>query len=711
MSKNKNNNSGKRYDKDASDADKQAYWISELTAAKKSQVKWQERAKAINKRFIDERSGADSNKSKFNLFSANVGILQSACYARIPKPDISRRFKDADDQVGRVAALILERAITYELETDGYFDTTAKNIVLDRLVAGCGAGWVRYDVEQESTSVDRMNPSMESFQISDSADEQAFDDTASFYQEAPEDVITDEQTPIDYVHWNDLIWSPARTWDEVRFVARRVYMSEDAFADRFGDEMAANVSYQTGKGDTRANNGVKVENDIQEQVEVYEIWDKTCKTVIFFSFYSSVILDEKDDPLNLPGFFPTAKPLLANATTDRFMPTPDYILVQDQYEELDQINNRISKLVAAVKVVGVYNASAAGLKDLLQAGTENVMIPVQNWDAFWDKGGVKGQIDFLPITEVATVLGSLNSARDVIKAQIYELTGISDITRGVSQQYATATAEQIKSHYASMRLTVLQQSIAEYFSGLIQLKAHLMCKFYEPERLLARAGTLAKADQAYIQDAMMLLKNDGLTHFRLQISVDSLQLPDWNADKAAKTELLHGISQFLGQALPAAKETPELAPLMMKLLSFAVSGFKAADSIEGEIQDGLRQLQVAALQRASQPPAPPKPDPAQLALQQSQQRLEMENQHELLRGQAMQHQQQNQLTLDTQRAAHVHELAIMKMQSDDQNRQQELSIQMRKLEIEEAKLEVEKEKLELAKLQTVVSAHPNSLNM
>lgn len=696
MSNKNNKNSGKRYDKDASDADKQLYWISELTAAKKSQVKWQDRGRKIYKRYVDDRSGSDSNKSKFNLFATNVGILQSALYARIPKPDVSRRFKDADDQIGRVASLILERALSYELETDYKFDTVAKNVILDRLVTGFGAGWVCYDCESQDVMT-----GLDDFQLSDSVE--TGEDYAAYL--APEQEIIDEQTPIEYVHWSDLLWSPARTWDEVRFVARRVYMSEADFADRFGEEAAKNISFQTGKGDDKSNNGIKVENDIQEQVEVYEIWDKPSKTVVWFSFSFHCVLDEMEDPLDLPGFFPTTKPLLANATTDSFMPIPDYIRVQDQYEELDKINNRISKLVDAVKVVGVYNSQATGLKNMLSNGQENQMIPVDNWDVFADKGGVKGQVDFMPLAEIITVIGGLNQARDVIKAQIYELTGISDVIRGTNQQYSTATAEQMKGQYANMRLSVVQQDIAQYFSGLVQHKAHLMCKFYEPERLLARAGTLSAADQPYIPQAIALLKNEGLAHFRLQISVDSLQLPDWNADKASRTELLQGISQFLSQAVPATQATPELAPLMVKLLGFAVSGYKGAEPIEGEIQEGLRKLQDSAQKKAMQPPALPKPDPAEIQMQQNQQKMQMDNQHELIRSQAMQQQQQNQLTLDTQRAKNDHELALMKMQSDDQNRQQELILAERKLDIEERRLAIEEEKLELAKLEVVVKGN------
>ena len=54
-----------------------------------------------------------------------------------------------------------------------------------------------------------------------------------------------------------------------------------------------------------------------------------------------MILDEKDDPLELPDFFPNPDPLLANPTNDRRIPVPDYIQYHDQARELDSITARI----------------------------------------------------------------------------------------------------------------------------------------------------------------------------------------------------------------------------------------------------------------------------------------------------------------------------------------------------------------------------------
>lgn len=672
------------------------YWIAELAAAKKKVQKWHRQGDIVVDKFLDKRGTFETNARHCNLFPANAVILQSALYARIPQPDVSRRYRDPKDQVGRVASLILQRVLSYELDTDNYFDTTAKNIILDRIVAGAGVGWVRYDVETSAPEVPI------DFQITDDQDE--LTEQISF-----EPIIDDENTPIDYVHWKDFFWSPARTWDEVRWVARRVFMDERALINRFGDELALGIPM---RGDESDQSKTKVEDTYTtSQAEIYEIWDKTTKTAYFVCLDCDYLLDEKEDPLGLPGFFPTAKPLFANVTTNDLLPLPDYVLVQDQYEQLNELNQRISTITESIRVVGVYDSKHSELKSMLTDAAENEMIPVTSWQSFSENGGLRGAMDFMPTRPMAEVLQPLYRAVAETKAQIYELTGISDIVRGQSQQYVTAQAESMKGQYASLRLTTMQQSVAEYFSGLINLKAHLICKFYEPERILQRCGALFDNDLPYVAEAIALLKDQGLRHFRINVSVDSLQMPDWNADKQSKTELLMSISQFMGQALPVAQKTPELAPLLLNLLRFGVTGYKGAAPIEGVIEDGLRDLEKAAQQKAMTPPAPQKPSPDEIKLQLEQMRTQVDIQVAQGKMAADQERAKDQLALDQSRAANEAQIAQIKAQADADKARLDAEIAMRKLALEEAKLELERQRLALEhqKLAAQMAPEPTAI--
>lgn len=673
------------------------YWIAELTAAKKKVEKWHKQGDNIFDKFLDKRSTYDRNARHCNLFPANTAILQSALYARIPQPDVSRRYRDSKDQVGRVASLILQRVLSFELEDrDHYFDTTAKNIILDRIVAGAGVGWVRYDLETSDPEVPI------DFQLTDDQDE--LTEQVSF-----EPIVDDENTPLEYVHWKDFFWSPARTWAEVTWVARRVCMDEQALSDRFGEELASQIPM---RGDESDESNTKVEDTrTKNQAEIYEIWDKTTKTVYWVCLDCDYLLDQKEDPFGLPGFFPTAAPLFAGLTTTDLIPTPDYVLVQDQYEQLNELNQRISKITEAIRVVGVYDSKHSELNSMLSDAAENEMIPVTSWQSFSENNGLRGAMDFMPTQPMAEVLQPLYRAFAETKAQIYELTGISDIVRGQSQQYVTAQAESMKGQYASLRLSTLQQSVAEYLSGLINLKAHLICKFYEPERIMQRCGVLFENDLPYVPQAIALLKDEGLRHFHINVSVDSLQMADWNADKQSKTELLMSMSQFMGQALPVAQKTPELAPLLLNLLRFGVTGHKGAAPIEGVIEDGLRDLEKAAQQKAMTPPAQAKPSPDEIKLQLEQMRTQADIQLAQAKMAADQERAKDQLALDQSRAANEAQIAQIKAQADAEKARLDVEIEMRKLALEEAKLELERQRLALEHQKLAMQMPPEPIGL
>jgi hypothetical protein len=193
-------------------------------------------------------------------------------------------------------------------------------------------------------------------------------------------------------------------------------------------------------------------------------------------------------------------------TSDSLVPIPDFVLYQDQANELDILSDRIDGLVKALRVRGVYDASQPALQRLLTEGDNNTLIPVDKWLAFSEKGGLRGSIDLLPIDTMSETLMQCYRARDEIKGQIYEITGISDIIRGVSAASETATAQQIKGQYAGLRLGWMQDEVAIFASELIRLKAQIMCTKYQDKTLLmySAADQMSDADKQLIPQALAL---------------------------------------------------------------------------------------------------------------------------------------------------------------------------------------------------------------
>lgn len=578
----------------------QAYWQDELVASRKEREKFHKRGVDTIKRYADEREGQQS-LSNFNVFFANTEIKAASLYARTPQPDIKRRFNDATDQVARVASNILQRNITYELETSS-FDSKLKQMLFDRLVPGVGIGWVRLDQEEGEPEIDPETG-----------------------QPGYQSHIKDQNAEIDYVAWDDFHWAPCRVWTDCRWVARRVPMSKDAINDRFektaDTRVLQSLAFSMPSVTTPSSNAAQgPKYSTQATVDVYEIWDKERGLVFWIAESADMPLDVQEDSNEFQDFFPTPLPPMCRTTTSSTTPISDFSLVQDLYNELDALNNRCSKLVRALQLKYVYDSSNDALKNLYTTTAEFEGIGVKDWAVLQsERGGLKGAIEFAPLDEIASTYQKLVQARDMVKAQIYEIEGISDFLRGVQTPYVTATSAGATAQASNTRLSVMQLEVADYIQRLLRLKAHLICKFYKPEIILARIGSMPAADQQFMQPALELIGNEQMMHFRLEVSVDSIQQMNWNQDKADKNELAHSITALFGQILPAAQQNPQILPMGIELMKFMVSGYKGAKEFEGTLDAAMQQLQANMAQMQQQPP---KPTPAELKSQAQMQQLQ-----------------------------------------------------------------------------------------
>lgn len=578
----------------------QAYWVDELSASRKEREKFVKRGVETVKRYADDRDTASTNMSKFNIFYSNTDIKMSSLYARTPAPDIKRRFNDPNDDPSRVAANILQRNISYELECEG-FDAKFKQMLFDRLVPGIGIGWARLDQDEGEHEIDE------------------------FGQPVAYSNIKYQIADIDYVSWDDFLWAPCRVWTDCRWVGRRVPMSKAAIKDRFGDTAPAEVlaqlafSQKSELAPQPSNDSLRPKHITQPTVDVYELWDKERKLIFWIAESCPVPLDVQSDTNEFEGFFPTPLPPLCRTTTSSTTPVSDYSLVQDLYNELDSLNNRAANLVRALKVRFWYDASNEELKNLYTTVGELDGIGVKDWAvAVAEKGGIRGAIEFAPLDELATAYQKLVAARDMVKAQIMEVEGISDFLRGVQQPYVTAAAANATGQASTGRLSVMQLEVADYIQRLLRLKAHLICKFYTPQTLMQRAGAMSEADMPIVPQALQLIADKQLRHFRLEVSVDSIQQMNWAKDNAEKNELAHAITSLMSQLMPASQQNPAIMVPGLALMKMMVSGYKAAKEFEGTLDDSMQQLMAAQAQQKNQPP---KPTPQELKAQTAQMQI------------------------------------------------------------------------------------------
>lgn len=456
-----------------------ALWQGEISRAQKANEKWLRVGRKIVKRYRDDQpNDGEGKKSEphYNILYSNTETLRPALYAKPPKAVVARRYLDKDP-VGRIACRVLQRSLQYQIDA-GELDETLRSCVQDYLLPGRGQAWVRYYPEFEP------NPAYQE----ENDPEDGVDDGEGEKAEEPPvlDQIKSETICVDYVNWVDFLCDPARTWDEVGWVARRVYMTKSDMSARFTEIDVETVPLNNGPDeDQRESRGSEFGAQTSEmrKASIWEIWHKAKRKIIWIAEGLDTPLDEKDDPLHLKDFFPCPRPLTATTTTNSLIPVPFYMQYKPQADEMDDLTVRIDRLVAAAQVKGVYDSSVTQLARLFSEASDNNLIPVENWMQFAQQGGLKGALDFLPIEMFVTAVKALQEARDSVKNDINEISGVADIIRGQGDPSETATGVNTKGKFASLRLRDMQNEVARFARDIIRIMSEVICGQFQPETL------------------------------------------------------------------------------------------------------------------------------------------------------------------------------------------------------------------------------------
>lgn len=594
-------------------------WRAEISAAEKAQAKWVERGKKIEKIYADERDLRSDRSRKFNILWSNVETLRPAVYMQTPKPQAQRRYRDRDP-VARLASMLLERGLQTSCEMYD-FDDTMDQAARDRLLPGRGQVWV------------------------------------SYAPEITNDVLTYEMVLASYVPWQDFLHSVARTWEEVRWVARRFYKSRRELvgwlveAELAPDKKAAKIKAASLQMDYGAENEKTDEGlkDERAKCQIWEVHSKEDGQVLYIAPGSNdhAVIGVKPPAVKFRDFFPCPRPLLATTTAKSLIPTPDYALYQDQAEELNRVTERIGVLQKALKVVGVYASESAELAQMIEA-TDNQMIPVKDWAMFAEGGGAKNRIEWFPVDVVAEVLKGLYEIREQAKQTLYEVSGIGDILRGATDPDETATAQGIKAKWGSLRVRRIQKDVQRFAKDIMRLKAEVIAEQFSERTILQMAGVdqelLAKyvpppppqeqpqpqpgqmpqqgmdprvaqiqakaqhdaAIAQFLKRVFALLKDDTARSFRIDVETDSTLEPDLQEEKQVAVEFMTAMTAFMKEAAPMAAQGPEAAKLVGEILLFGVRRFDKVDELEQVIEQAVE---------AAAKPRPPQPDPEMMKAQ------------------------------------------------------------------------------------------------
>lgn len=562
---------------------------------------WKKNAEDIVQRYKSKKQAENT----FNILWSNTETLRPALYNSTPEPDVRRRFRDADP-LGKQTAIVLERAITYSNDADD-LDHALQMSVLDVLLPGRGVARIKYEPKF------RPIPGAEPDPLSD--------------EPIPEE-IADERAPIQHVAWDKFLHGPGDSWDEVPWVSFEHRMPKDQLVEMFGQEIADKIPLSDSEQSEYAKD--KTVRTLVKTACVIEIWDKAGGKVLFIcERYKDKPLREEDDPLRLQGFFPSPRPVYAIEDSTSLIPQPLYEKYQTQAEELNRISRRIDKVVAALKVRGAYASNLTELASIIEA-SDNQMIPIVNASEVAAMGGLEKAIWIMPIDKLAGVLKELYDARAATLQTIYEITGLGDIMRGVSNPHETLGAQQLKSQWGTLRLQRLQREVQRFIRDLMRLKGEIISEHFQMETLQQMTGVQLpsaqdkqqiqmQAQQAQMsgqqvppdvqakaqltlntptwEDVMGLLRSDEMRRFHVGIETDSTIQETLQRDAQGMQEALTGLTNLftgLGEAIQSGAMSIDVAKTLA--LSMARSA-KMGDAVE----DAIEQMQ--------QPPPPPPPPP------------------------------------------------------------------------------------------------------
>lgn len=578
-------------------------WLNQLKASLKREKEFRKEGRRISKLYDAEKA----EDTPYNILYSNTETLAPALFNNMPRPVVERRYKDADP-MGKLAAEVCERSLAFLLDSNDQdysnFDEMIKSAVLEALLPG--RGWTRFKYD------------------------------ATFSGEGEQRTVKAESACGEEVPWDRMLFGYAKKWKDVPWVAIEHFMDKGEVESMFGAEIANAMVYplkggqedDTSDGEAKSESGN--EDDIERLAHVYEIWDKGSKQVIFVSDSYAEVLKKVPDPLGLSGFFPGPRPLQFTMKVSSMLPTALYQMYENQAKELNLCTTRINKIMHALKVRGFYDSTLTGLNNLLEAA-DNTLLPAENVSAMLQGQTLEKAIWFFPLNDLVGVLQQLYLQRQQIKDVIYEITGVSDILRGSSVASETATAQNIKNQWGTLRLKKAQKEVQRYVRDCLRIMAEIAVSKLSVTTVAAMTGmqlpTAAQKQQAQLlatqmqqvavaqaqqtgqppqpqpqqaqqmqqiqkilgtpswEDVMGMLQNQIQRHYRIDIETNSTVDAEATEDKSDVAEFLNAMSQFMNGVGPLVEQGMMQFDVAKAMILAIVRRFRFGTQVEDLIEN------------------------------------------------------------------------------------------------------------------------------
>jgi hypothetical protein len=563
-------------------------WMAKIRASQEREKAWRDDASAAEKAYAVDDKAQGGKLYDFNILHSNVETIVPSLYNSTPTPDIRRRFNDKEP-IARKFAEILERAISIQID-DNRLDTEVEASVQDAFLAGRGIVRLRFvaDEQDEPAIVEEIE------------DEEAPDEEI---EDEPQDPrLVNERVQIEAVSWRDFAMGKAQRWRDVPWVAFR-HRLDRSEAD---DLIDMNLYRQQFAED----DGKPFIGEEGDEIDIWEVWCKRSRSVKFIRAEDAKCLKMVDDPLGLPGFFPMPAPVQPIAVTGKMTPVCPFVVYKRLADELDRLTKRINKIAEGMKVRGMMLGNSGDVANLAEAG-DNEIIIATNLEQMAAMGGLDKAITWWPIEKAAQVLRELYAQREQVKQSIYEITGISDIVRGASEASETATAQQIKTQWGSLRVKKLQNLIQRQVRDIFVIMAEIITTKFSPERIEQMTGVALLPAQGDDEQTLnqklalfQLMQQPILSAYRVDIETDSTIRADVAKAKSEMGEFLQGTASYFQTMGPLLAQAPQAAEPVVEIYGAFAQYFNLGKQAEDALERLVEMAKEAGKQPEAQGPSP-----------------------------------------------------------------------------------------------------------
>ena len=509
-------------------------WKMEIDKAGETEKAWRKDArKALGLYRLEEHNNDDFAKRKetFNILWSNTETIRPVLYNSEPRPDIRRRWKDKDP-LGKAVSEVCERSVTFNIDAQD-LDKSMIAAVNDSLLPGRAITRLRYVPSYGPEEMDENNEVI--------ADEEG----------EPIKEVAYEEVTYEQIQYDDFRRGAGRTWDEVTWIAFRHKLTKEAFKEQFPGFVDLVKFDATVYDDASEKEQTEPDKQIFKRALVWEVWDKDTKKVIFFApSYKDKALVTKPDPLELVDFWPIPRPMYAIENSTTLIPSTKYSMYETLATELENVTNRIRKVMDGLRLRGIYDARIPEIEKTFDS-FDNTFVPAENIAALLDSGGLDKAIWTLPIQMYAEVLKYLYEYRQGLTHGIYEITGISDVIRGDTNPNETLGAQEIKANFGSQRLQREQREVQRYARDIIRLTVEIICENFQTQTLELMTGLNFPTNQMKQQaQAQMQMRQQQAQQQHQHSTMQAQQQGQMAAQQA----------QMQGQPPPPPPQVPEFQP-------------------------------------------------------------------------------------------------------------------------------------------------------